>query len=142
MTEQNYRIRIKQGEVEIEVEGDRDFVEMNIEKLKNELSKTTKGLLPEKATLETPKRQALGALSLAEFYKQKQPEDDIEVAMTIAYYLTSAKKTEIFANQEIKQAANKLGYKLSNPADTLRRAASGKKAYVTKIDKGKWALTV
>jgi len=31
MTEQNYRIKIKVGEVEIEAEGDKDFVEKHIE---------------------------------------------------------------------------------------------------------------
>jgi len=34
-----YRIRIKKGNVEIEVEGDKDFVEKHIGELKNELSK-------------------------------------------------------------------------------------------------------
>jgi len=37
MTEQNYRIRIKQDAIEIEVEGDKEFVEKHIEEFKKVL---------------------------------------------------------------------------------------------------------
>lgn len=145
MTEQNYRIKIKLGEVEIEAEGDKEFVEKHIKELKEEIPKVAERLPAKEkiVTPEIPKEEVdLGKLSLAEFYKHKRPQDDMEVAMTIAYYLTSSEKREEFANREIKERAGKLGYKLSNPADTLKRAASGKKAYVRKIEKGKWTLTL
>jgi len=145
MTEQNYRIRIKLGEVEIEAEGDKEFVEKHIEEFKKEMPKIAKEL-PPKEKIITPEIQKeeveLEKLSLAEFYKEKQPRDDIEVALTIAYYLTFSQQKKEFSNQEIKQMGANLGYKLSNPADTLKRAASGKKAYVLKIEKGKWSLTI
>lgn len=145
MTEQNYRVRIKLGEVEIEVEGDEEFVEKHVEEFRKEMPKIAKELPPKERVIppEIQKEKVeLGKLSLAEFYKQKQPRDDIEVAIVIAYYLISFEEREEFTNQEIKEEANKLGYKLSNPADTLKRAASGKKAYVRKIEKGKWTLTL
>jgi len=145
MTEQNYRIRIKLGDVEIEAEGDRDFVKKQIEELKEEMLKIAERLPPREkiVTPEIPKGEVeLGERSLAEFYKLKQPEGDIEVALTIACYLTSSGKREEFTNSEIGKEASKLGFKLSNPAMTLKEAAKGKKAYVRKIAKGKWALTV
>jgi len=140
MAEQNYRIRIKQGEVEIEVEGDKGFVEKHIEEFKKELPKVAEEL-PTKEVLKIPKGGALEGLSLAEFYKQRQPKTDMEVAMVIAYYLTSSEGREEFTNQEIEEEAAKLGPKLSNPARTLKDAATGRKAYVRKISKGKWTLT-
>jgi hypothetical protein len=143
MTEQNYRIKIKLGEVEIEAQGDREFVEKHIDEFKKEMPRIAKELPSKEITSEIPRERIKPEeLSLAEFYKQKRPKDDMEVAITIAYYFTSSEKREEFTNQEIKGEANKLGYKLSNPADTLKRAASGKKAYVRKIEKGKWTLTL
>ena len=143
MTEQNYRIRIKLGEVEIEAEGDKDFVEKHIEEFRKEMPRIAKELPSKEVTPEIPReRIELGKLSIAEFYKERKPKGDIEVAVTIAYYLTVSGKREEFTNQEVKEEASKLGYKLSNPADTLKSAASGKKAYVRKISKGKWTLTL
>jgi hypothetical protein len=143
MTEQNYRIRIKLGEVEIEAEGDKDFVEKHIEEFKKEMPRIARELPSKEVTPEIPREKIeLEKLSLAEFYKQKKPKEDMEVAITIAYYLTASEKREEFTNQEIKENASRLGYKLTNVSDTLRRAASGKKAYVNKVTTGKWALTV
>jgi len=143
MAEQNYRIKIKVGEVEIEAEGDKDFVEKHIEEFKKEMPRIAKELPSKEVTLEIPReRIEPGKLSIAEFYKGKKPKADIEAAVTIAYYLTASERREEFTNQEIKEEAAKLGYKLSNPADTLKKAASGKKAYVRKIEKGKWTLTL
>jgi len=39
MIQQNYRIGIKLGEVEIEAEGDREFVEKHIQEFKKEMAK-------------------------------------------------------------------------------------------------------
>jgi hypothetical protein len=142
MTEQNYRIRIKQGKVEIEVEGDKEFVEKHIEEFEKEMPEIAKELPAKEVTIETPKeKDALEELSLAEFYKQKQPKMDMDVVMTIAYYLTFSEKKEEFTNQEIKQKSDGIGYKLSNVARTLKEAAKGKKAYVRKIAKARWTLT-
>lgn len=145
MTEQNYRIRIKFSEVEIEVEGDKEFVEKHIEEFKKEMPKIAKELPYKEKTVipETQKGKVeLEKLSLAEFYKQKKPEGEIEVAITIAYYITVLKEKGGFTNKEIGEEADSLGYKLSNPAHTLKEAAKGEKAYVKKIGRGKWALTV
>jgi len=143
MSEQNYRIRIKVGEVEMEAEGDKDFVEKHIEEFKKEMPGIVKELPSGGVTAEIPREKAeLEGRSLAEFYKHKGPKGDVEVAMTIAYYLTAFEKREGFTNQEIKESAAKLGHKLTNVADTLKRAASGKKAYVNNVTTGTWTLTV
>jgi len=143
MTEQNYRIKIKFGEVEIEAHGDKEFVEKHIGEFRKEMPRIANELPSKEVTPEIPReRIELGKLSIAEFYKEKKPKEDIEAAVTIAYYLTASEKREEFTNREIEDEAKKLGYKLSNPADTLKKAASGKKAYVRKIEKGKWTLTL
>ncbi len=145
MVEQHYKIRIKQNGVEIEVEGDKEFVEKHIEEFKKEIPKIAKGLSLKKKPVvsEIPKEKLeLEKLSLAEFYKRKQPKEDLEVALTIAYYFRFHNGKEEFSNKQIKKETQNLIHKLSNIPGTLKNAASGKKAYVTKVSKGKWKLTL
>jgi len=144
MTDLTYKIRIKIGDIEIEVDGDKEFVVQQIKEFSTEIPNFGKEFSSQKGTIvtKTPNEKSkLEGISLAEFYKQKKPKEDIDVALTIAYYLTSSEEREKFTNKEIKDETDKLGYKLSNPAVTLKEAAKGKKAYVRKIGTGKWALT-
>jgi len=140
MTEQNYRIRIKLGEVEIEAEGDKEFVEKHIEEFKKEMPKIAKEKI---VTPETPKEEVeMKKISLAEFYKQKNPKTNVEVALTVAYYLLFHDRKGEVTNKEIKEATDKIGFKITNIAHTLKEAAKGKKAYLIKGSKrGSWKIT-
>jgi len=146
MTEQNYKIRIKFGEAEIEADGDKEFVEKHIEELKKEILGIIKEL-PSKEKSAIPETQKEGSdfegLSLAEFYKKRNPKTDIERVVTVAYYLcfcSSEKKAE-FSNKEINEATEKIGYKITNIAQILKEASKGKKAYLVKGKRGLWRIT-
>lgn len=144
MTEQKYKIRIKRGEIEIEAEGDKEFVEKHIEEFKKELSKIAKGLPPtEKDIASQIPEEKIGVenLSLAEFYKQKNPNTDEEAVLTVAYYLEFHDRQDEFTNKQIKEATDKIGHKITNIAHTLKVAARGKKAYLLKGSKGLWKIT-
>jgi len=103
MSEKSYRIRIKVGEVEIEVEGDREFVEKHIREFKRYRLEIVRGL-GEKGTIsEVPnKKLELEGLSLAEFYKQKQPKDHDENVTVFAYWLTKKENREEFHVKDIR----------------------------------------
>ena len=139
MTEQNYRIRIKLGEAEIEVEGDKEFVEKHIEKFKKEMPKTAKELPSEEKTVipETQKEDVeLGKLSLAEFYKMKQPKDHNETVVVFAYWLTEKENKGEFRPKDIEECYTKTGIrKPSNIPQTMKVLARGDKAYLIKTGK-------
>lgn len=145
MTEQNYRIRIKLSNVEIEVEGDKEFVEKNIEEFKKEMPKIAKELPSKEKTAiqETQKEVGLEGLSLAEFYKKKNPKTDVETVLIVAYYLCTTEKKEEFFNKDIKNATDKIGHKITNIAQILKEAAKGNKAYLVKGSRrGSWTITL
>lgn len=135
MTEQNYRIRIKLGEVEIEAEGDKEFVEKHIEEFKKEMPKIAKELPSKEKTVipETQKEKVeLEGLSLAEFYKQKKPKDHNETAVVFAYWLTKKKKKEEFKTKDITACYDEARIpKPKNVTQHIQAVASGKKAQLT-----------
>jgi len=147
MTEQKYRIRIKLNEVEIEVEGDREFVEKHIEEFKKEMSKSIRELPPkEKMTPpETSKdKSELEGLSLAEFYKQQQPKDYNEQVVIFSYWLTKKEGKLEFEPKDIDNCFAKTAIdKPKNIPQYMKVLSGGKKAYLTKGDKrGQYKLSI
>lgn len=147
MSEQIYRIRIKFGEVEIEAEGDKEFVEKHIEEFKKEMPKIAKELPPKEKTVtsETQKeRVELEGLSLAEFYKQKQPRDHNETVVVFAYWLTKKEKKGEFKTKDITACYD--GARIPKPKNAtqhVQAVASGKKAQLTAGSKrGYYKLTL
>lgn len=139
MTEQNYRIRIKLGEVEIEAEGDKEFVEKHIEEFKKEMPKIAKEL-PPKEKIITPEiskeKVELEKLSLAEFYKQKQPKDHNETVVVFAYWLTKKEGKEEFGPKDINNCYAQIGAKKpANVPYIMKILASGEKAYLSEVGK-------
>jgi hypothetical protein len=148
MSEQTYRIRIKIGEVEIEAEGDKEFVEKQIEEFKNEIPEIAKDIPAKEKTVnsETPKEKVeLEGLSLAEFYKRKQPKDHNETVVVFAYWLTKKKGKEEFKTKEISACFDEA--RIPSPKNITQHisaVASGKKKpYLTAgSEKGWYKLTL
>jgi hypothetical protein len=138
MTEQNYRIRIKRGEVEIEAEGDKEFVEKHIEEFKKEMPTIAKELPSKEKTIipETQKEKVeLEGLSLAEFYKQKQPKDHNEIVVVFGYWLTEKENKKEFSPKDIKNCYTVSPKKPTNVPKTMKTLASSDKAYLIKTEK-------
>lgn len=145
MSEQNYRIRIKLGEVEIEAEGDKEFVEKHIGEFKKEMPQVAKGLPSKEVIPEIPREKLeLERLSLAEFYKQKIPRDYNETAVVFAYWLTKKEKKEEFKTKDISACYDEVRItKPKNESQHVRGEASGKKARLTAgSKKGYYKLTL
>lgn len=124
---ENYRFRFKQGEVEFEIEGDKEFVEKHIKVFEKEMPKIPK----DRVELET--------FSLVEFYKLKQPKDHNETVVVFAYWLTKKDQQEEFKPRDITACYD--GAKIPLPKNVQQHVsamASGKKAYLTAGTKNGW----
>ena len=132
------RIKIRKGEAEIEVEGDKDFVEKHIEELKNELSKFSRKIPVEGGSVETIKKTngELENISLAEFYKLKDPKDHNETTMVFAYWMIEKENKEEIRPKDIYKCYSKIGVpKPANIPDIMKTLASGRKAYLIKTER-------
>lgn len=88
-----YRIRVKKGESEIEVEGDKEWVEEKIKELTSEKSYTP---VPAETIPQTMPS------SLVEFLETKgNPQKHSELTTVFAYWLLKAEKTETFNVKDI-----------------------------------------
>ena len=132
-----YRIRIKKGNVEIEVEGDKDFVEKHIGELKNELSKFIRKMpIEDSGKVIEKSNEELENISLAEFYKLKSPKDHNETVMVFAYWMTEKEIKKEITPKDINKCYSKIGVsKPVNIPDIMKKLASGKKAYLVKTGK-------
>ena len=136
---ETYRIRLRKANIEIEVEGDKEFVEKHIEELKKELLKITEETPSQEKTVSTiveREEKELEDISLAEFYKKKQPKDHNEIVVVFAYWLTVKESKEEFRPKDIEKCYSRIGIKKpTNIPQTMKTLASGTKAYLIKTEK-------
>jgi len=138
-----YRIRIKKGNVEVEVEGDKDFVEKHIGELKNELSRFREMPVEDGEKLIEKTNEGLGDMSLAEFYKLKSPKDHNETVMIFVYWMTEKENKEEITPRDIDKCYSKIGVpKPANIPDIMKKLASGKKAYIVKTRRGFYKISM
>ncbi|RLC63021.1 MAG: hypothetical protein DRI01_05905 [Chloroflexi bacterium] len=82
MVEQNYRIRIKFGEVEIEADGDKYFVEKHIEEFKTEMPKIASEL-PSKEDLRIQYQQCIEHYRMLDRHIWQVPSVTIAIVSAI-----------------------------------------------------------
>lgn len=124
-----YRLKIKFGDIEIEVEGtDKEYVNHNFEKLSkeyiesigrnatNNIMKTTEG---SKASAE---KEISKSMSSAEFVRIIKPKSGTDYAVTLGYYLEKIVGKEEFTGADIKNKFIEVKFKHSNPSDTISKA--------------------
>lgn len=140
MTEQNYRIRIKLRDVEIEAEGDKEFVEKHIEEFKKEMPKIAKELpSKEKVVVSEVAKEKVGLpeQSLGELYSQAQPQGNMETVLVFAYYLTEKEGKEQFKIADIRRCFNETQIREpGNLSRDMKTLASAKKVCLTRRGKG------
>lgn len=125
----SYRLKIKFGEIEIEVEStDEDFVNQNFDNLRREYVallesdsrdsgvKSTKG--PDSANAKSVNK----SMSLAEFVRLIKPRSGTDYAVTLGYYIEKITGKEEFTGGDIRSKFIEVKYKHSNPSDTISKA--------------------
>lgn len=98
MIESNYVLRYKKGDIEIEVQGDKAFVE---EKFKELLSLGAEFTTKFEEATEKGESQLDKGLSLAEFVKQKDPKSHGDKILTFGYFLEKYKGYRFFNLDDI-----------------------------------------
>ena len=95
MSETNYKIRFKKGDLEIEVQGDREFVLSKFEEL-------MKSKITSERTAEIEKVKGLPT-SLAEYVKIKgSPKGHTDLTVMFAYWLFKKENMERFNAKDIE----------------------------------------
>jgi len=94
LTERNYKIKIREGNHEFEIEGDKDFVENYYIKIKKDFFKS--GDIEHRVINKEASDLSLQNLSLIEFYKQKQPQNHNEIILVVADWLLNNENIEDF----------------------------------------------
>lgn len=94
LTERNYKIKIREGNYEFEIEGDKEFVELYYTKIKEDFLKN--GVVERIVLNEEVSNLKLKNLSMIDFYKLKEPQNHNDVILVIAYWLFSMENIEEF----------------------------------------------
>ncbi len=96
MSERNYKIRIKEGIYEFEIEGDKDFVEKFYTKIIGDLFKNHS--IGFQVSPHVEEKITLKEGSMLDFYKLKRPENHNENLLIIAYWLLIKQNIEEFSS--------------------------------------------
>jgi hypothetical protein len=95
MNEATYRIKYKKGNFEVEVQGDKEWVEEKFEELTNEEQPISSSIKEEKTVEDLPK-------TLVEFLEIRgNPKKHTDIAAVFAYWLLKAEKTSIFNGKDM-----------------------------------------
>ncbi|MDI6698627.1 MAG: nucleotidyl transferase AbiEii/AbiGii toxin family protein [Candidatus Saccharicenans sp.] len=100
MIETKYVLRYKKGDIEIEAQGDKTFVETKFQELLNMMIESKKEVQP---TSETVRTLSDKELSLGEFLKQKNPKSHGDKMLMFGYYLEKIKGYESFNIDDIEK---------------------------------------
>ncbi|TET26557.1 MAG: hypothetical protein E3J73_04330 [Candidatus Bathyarchaeum sp.] len=107
MSDSQYRIRVKRGDFELEVQGDRQWVEKKFEELtsRDAITSLETQVLPTRKE-EKPKGGEL-PVSLAEFLKQRgNPQQHAVLVVLFGYWLFHKENTRAFNVRDISSCYN------------------------------------
>src|SRR3989339_281682 len=107
MNEKNYKIKISANGVEIEVGGDKEFVESKFNSLKKELFSHEASSVAKKVKKqnigEEPKEENFGNTSLIDFVNSKKPKSTAtELMPVLVYYAKHYKNLDKFNKSDVK----------------------------------------
>lgn len=117
MERSTYRLRLKIGEAEIEVEGDQEFIDKKLAYFESEILEKLGPRLAEKPGGEVEKEGK--EPSLPEFYERKQPKTHPEKAAFFAFYHIILEGADEVSIEQIKKDYTTLG--LSKPTRVARQ---------------------
>ena len=114
MAEPFYRIRYRKGDFELEVQGDKEFVEQKFQEL------TEEEVIPQKMR-KTEERIEGGTVALpesaAELLRLKgSPKRHVDISIAFSYWLFKKRGTDIFNINDIGECYNEA--RLKKPANT------------------------
>lgn len=144
MLETHYLMRYKKGELEIEVQGDKAFVEEKFKELlelkQEKLQKETTSPPPIQISSETGKK-----MSVAEFLKSKNPKGHDDKILVFGYFVEKVERSSSFNVDDIKRCYLQAKTPVTKNIPTYT-ALLTKKSYIMdasekKDNKKAWVLT-
>jgi len=120
MADQNYKIRFKIANSELEIEGDKTFVDEKFTLLLKELRLNPTNFQyqgsnsPEIQNPSTAPQPPSGKIPIKQFIAEKKPSGSLQVAVVIAYYIWKYEGKETFPSDYLKQIWIASGCKPSN----------------------------
>ncbi len=107
--------RFKNGDLEIEFSGERDYVESQIENWKIFINSSKKSNLSKSKTNtelnnnknnDIPEIKVIKNISIEEFMELKNPNDDLDKVIVAAYYLEKYEKYDSFSENDLYKLLN------------------------------------
>jgi len=148
MNEKNYKTRVKIGNVEIEVEGDKEFVKEEISSLLKQLKSIPVEEVRPKEEMEvmTAEKQPVletGKPPIKEFIDEKRPSKSLQTAVVLAYYLFKFEKRETFKEEDLKKIWIASGVKPPKKMKIRQTVTDGKSKYgwFEKVSRGQYKLS-
>lgn len=152
-----YKIKLKIGEVELEIEGDREFVKERFEEMKPILYEKieevpskleepakVKRVISRKITPKKPKVKKtldFDVQKVKDMIKDKKLKDPIEKAAAVLFHFSSELGKPSLKTKDLKRALDLIGTRIKNIYFLLKKNEKLEKPLLEKVGRGEWKLT-
>ncbi|MCD6454009.1 MAG: hypothetical protein J7L62_01750 [Candidatus Aminicenantes bacterium] len=150
-----YKIKLKIGEVELEIEGDKEFVVEKFEEMRSILPKNLKeysaGVIETKKTyveegVKKRQRKTAGPIAfdiqkVKNLIKEKKLKTPIEKAAAILHHFSKELGIESLKTKDLNNALSQIGAKVKNIYFELKKNEESEEPLLEKVGRGEWKLT-
>ncbi len=152
-----YKIKLKIGEVELEIEGDREFVKERFEEMRpilyEKIEEVPSGI-EKKARIgkvvskkSTSKKQKVkktlefDVQKVRDIIKEKKLKDPIQKAAAVLFHFSSELGKPSLKTRDLKRALDQIGTRIKNIYFLLKKNEKLEKPLLEKVGRGEWKLT-
>ncbi len=158
-----YKIKLRVGEIELEIEGDREFVKERFDDMKSmlkeklekpevtfvkqmEVSKKKEAVKAGKAVPKVRRKRRTKELEfepskVKEIVKSFKLKTPIQKAAALIHYFSTKMGRPSLKTRELKSGLSKIGAKVNNIYFLLKKEEKNKEALLKKVKRGEWALS-
>lgn len=101
-----HHVRLRKGDLEFEVRGDRDFVEQAVERWASLVFNSPAAREPERGSPAPKPIQVRRNITFQDFLKLKEPENALDKLLTLAYFLEKYEGRPRYDLSELDEAWN------------------------------------
>lgn len=152
-----YKIKLKIGEVELEIEGDREFVKERFEEMKSilyekieevpsgpeEHVKVEKAISRKSAAKKPKVKKTLefDVQKVKDMIRDKKLKDPIEKAAAVLFHFSSELGKPSLKTRDLKKALDQIGTRIKNIYFLLKKNEKMEKPLLEKVGRGEWKLS-
>ena len=139
MNDNNYRIKIKKGDIEFEVEGDKEFVKELFEEFKTEMEEISESKMKPIQPVIAKKEQIQSIYdkyTIKQMYKKLNPTTNLDRILVFAYWLLKAEDIKEFSISDIMKYFDQFSLRRpKNPPRDFRTLVNPIKGYLNTCSK-------